>query len=153
MDKKEAHTYSLNQIKALVEAEKNTVAKFANVAAVLKENQQYWWIGFYFVGGDELILGPFQGPVACTRIGYNKGVCGTSWAEKKMINVPDVHEFPGHIACSAISKSELVVPILKNGEIIAILDADSELENNFDESDERFFSEIAKILSESHVSA
>lgn len=134
------------QIKALLEGEPDPVANMANTAAALKEQFGWLWVGFYLVKGDELVLGPFQGPVACTRIRKGRGVCGTSWAEAKTLVVPDVEKFPGHIACSSLSKSEIVVPILRNGEVIGVLDADSTNLNGFDETDRQFLEEIVRLL-------
>jgi L-methionine (R)-S-oxide reductase len=134
------------QIKALLEGEPDPVANMANTAAALKEQFGWLWVGFYLVKGDELVLGPFQGPVACTRIRKGRGVCGTSWAEAKTLVVPDVEKFPGHIACSSLSKSEIVVPILRNGEVIGVLDADSTNLNEFDETDRQFLEEIVRLL-------
>jgi L-methionine (R)-S-oxide reductase len=134
------------QIKALLEGEPDPVANMANTAAALKEQFGWLWVGFYLVKGDELVLGPFQGPVACTRIRKGRGVCGTSWAEAKTLVVPDVEKFPGHIACSSLSKSEIVVPILRNGEVIGVLDADSTTLNEFDETDRQFLEEIVRLL-------
>lgn len=134
------------QIKALIEGETDTIANMANVSAVLKEAFKFFWVGFYMVKRDELVLGPFQGPVACTRIRYGKGVCGTAWKEKRTIVVPDVNTFAGHIACSSESRSEIVVPLKKGGEVYAVLDIDSEIENNFSETDARYLEEIIKFL-------
>ncbi|MEJ7625580.1 MAG: GAF domain-containing protein [Ferruginibacter sp.] len=133
----------LPQIKALIAGEKDLIANMANIAAALKEQFNWWWIGFYLVKEDELVLGPFQGPVACTRIKKGRGVCGTGWAESKTIIVADVEKFPGHISCSSFSKSEIVIPVFKDGTVFAILDADSELPDHFDETDKKFLEEIA----------
>lgn len=119
----------------------------ANVCAALKEQFNFFWIGFYMVKGDELVLGPFQGPVACTRIRKGKGVCGTSWNEAKTIIVPDVEAFPGHIACSSASKSEIVIPIIRNGAVIGVLDVDSDQLNSFDETDADLLNEILQLIS------
>lgn len=134
------------QIKALTEGETDTIANMANVSAVLKEAFRFFWVGFYIVKRDELVLGPFQGPVACTRIKYGKGVCGTAWKENRTIVVPDVNAFAGHIACSSESLSEIVVPLRMNNEVYAILDIDSEVENNFSEVDAIYLEEIIKFL-------
>ncbi|TAE87403.1 MAG: GAF domain-containing protein [Bacteroidetes bacterium] len=139
------------QIKSLIAGEPNLIANLANIAGALKQTFNLWWVGFYLVDKQELVLGPFQGPIACTRIGYNKGVCGTAWANAKTILVPNVEEFPGHIACSAASKSEIVVPIIKDNTIFGVLDCDSEFLNHFDETDRIYLEQlcdlIAKIIS------
>ncbi|MBL7811795.1 MAG: GAF domain-containing protein [Bacteroidetes bacterium] len=126
--------------------EKDLIANLANATAILKENFDWWWTGFYLVKENELVLGPFQGPVACTRIAYGRGVCGSSWQQKKSMLVPDVHAFPGHIACSAASNSELVVPVLRNGEVLAVLDADSEHFSHFDATDQQELEKICAYL-------
>lgn len=131
------------QLKPLVESETDVIANMANISAALKEVFGFFWVGFYIVRGEQLVLGPFQGPLACTRIRYGKGVCGTAWKEQKPILVPDVDEFPGHIACSSLSRSEIVVPVFHHGKIAAVLDVDSEFFNLFDEADEKYLSEIA----------
>lgn len=123
------------QIDSILSEENSLIANLANSAAVLRSEFGHWWIGFYLVQGDELMLGPFQGPVACTRIKKGKGVCGTAWVNKATIIVPNVHEFEGHIACSAESNSEIVVPIIKNNEVVAVLDMDSTKFNEFDTKD------------------
>jgi L-methionine (R)-S-oxide reductase len=135
LDKKDKYAYCRSAIAGVSEGEVSLVANLANTSAILKETFGWWWVGFYLVNSKELTLGPFQGPVACTRIGFGKGVCGTAWAEKTAQVVADVHRFPGHIACSAASNSEIVVPILKNGEVVALLDADSEHFAHYDEED------------------
>ena len=122
------------------------IANLANVAAALKEQFGWLWVGFYLVKGEQLVLGPFQGPVACTRIRKGKGVCGTAWAQMKTLIVPDVEKFPGHIACSSLSRSEIVVPVVKNGEVVAVLDVDSVDVNTFDEADQRFLELIVSLL-------
>ena len=124
------------QIEALTAAEPDRTANLANTAAALRQAFGFFWVGFYLVQGEELVLGPFQGPIACTRIRKGRGVCGTSWAEARTVLVPDVEEFPGHIACSSDSKSEIVVPILKHGAVVAVLDVDSDQLNDFDEADQ-----------------
>jgi L-methionine (R)-S-oxide reductase len=124
------------QLEALTTGEADRTANLANTAAALRQAFGFFWVGFYVVQGDELVLGPFQGPIACTRIRRGRGVCGTSWAEARTVLVPDVEEFPGHIACSSDSKSEIVVPILKNGEVVAVLDVDSDKLNDFDHDDQ-----------------
>jgi len=132
----------LPQIKALITGEPDLIANLANIAGALKEQFGWLWVGFYLVKEDELVLGPFQGPVACTRIRKGKGVCGTSWAEAKTLIVPDVEAFPGHIACSSLSRSEIVVPILQNGMVTGVLDVDSVELNEFDETDKQYLEEI-----------
>lgn len=145
-----AETYQeiVPQIKALITDEPDVVANLANVTAVLKEAFNFFWIGFYFVKGSELVLGPFQGPVACTRIQKGKGVCGQSWIDKKVIIVPDVDQFPGHIACSSLSKSEIVLPIFKTNEVHSILDIDSDRLGAFSEIDEKYLKEIIHLVEE-----
>lgn len=146
--KTEKHIQLLPQLQALTANEVDIVANLANISAALKETFNWWWVGFYLVKGDELVLGPFQGPIACTRIRYGKGVCGTAWKEKKSILVPDVNAFPGHIACSSASVSEIVTPILnKSGEVAGVLDVDSERYDILDDTDVRFLEEISKICS------
>ena len=137
----------LAQIDALVNGEPDLIANLANIAAALKQTFGFFWVGFYIVKDGTLVLGPFQGPIACTRIAYGSGVCGTAWKEKKTIIVPDVDLFPGHIACSSESKSEIVVPILSNGNIIGVLDVDSNCLNNFDETDAVFLEKIVQMIS------
>lgn len=146
--KTEKYIQLLPQLQALTANEVDIVANLANISAALKETFNWWWVGFYLVKGDELVLGPFQGPIACTRIRYGKGVCGTAWKEKKSILVPDVNAFPGHIACSSASVSEIVTPILnKSGEVAGVLDVDSERYDILDDTDVRFLEEISKICS------
>ena len=134
------------QIKSLIEGEVDLVANLANVAAALKEAFNFFWVGFYIVKNNQLVLGPFQGPIACTRIAYGKGVCGTSWKDKKTIIVDDVNLFPGHIACSSLSQSEIVVPIIRNNEVVAVLDVDSDELSQFDEIDKKYLSKIVEYL-------
>lgn len=134
------------QIKALVEGEPDLTANLANVCAALKEQFGFFWVGFYLVKGQDLVLGPFQGPVACTRIARGRGVCGSSWEQKKTLIVPDVDAFPGHIACSSLSKSEIVVPVIKDGEVFAVLDVDSESLNEFSATDEKYLQQIISLL-------
>ena len=145
-NKIEQYQTLLPQIKALLEGEPDLVANLANIAAALKEQFGWLWIGFYLVKKDELVLGPFQGPVACTRIKKGRGVCGASWAEAKTLIVPDVEKFPGHIACSSLSRSEIVVPIIRNNEVLAVLDADSDVLNTYDETDQQFLEEVVSWL-------
>lgn len=144
--KKELYENLLPQIEALVEGEADVIANMANVSACLKDTFNFWWVGFYRVFGDTLILGPFQGPLACTRIRKGKGVCGTAWQEAKTILVPDVDAFPGHIACSSLTKSEIVVPIINKGMVTAVLDIDSEKADNFDETDRIYLEKIASLI-------
>jgi L-methionine (R)-S-oxide reductase len=146
-DKEAQYVSLIPQIKALLEGETDLVANLANIAAALKEQFGWFWVGFYWVKNDELVLGPFQGPVACTRIRKGRGVCGTSWAEAKTLIVPDVEKFPGHIACSSLSKSEIVVPIIRNGEVLGVLDVDASELDQFDEVDQRYLEEIVKLVS------
>lgn len=147
-DKDEKYRQLLPQISALIEPEEDLTANLANVAAALWQTFGWWWTGFYIVKQNQLVLGPFQGPVACTRIALGKGVCGTSWQQAKTIIVPDVDQFPGHIACSGASKSEIVVPILKNNTVVAVLDVDSEHLNHFDETDQRYLEQVAILIAE-----
>ena len=144
MDKNETYKLLLAQVKAMVKDESDPVANMANVAALIQEAFHFWWTGFYRVIGEQLVLGPFQGPVACTRIGFGKGVCGTSWKEHQTIVVEDVEQFPGHIACSSESKSEIVVPLMKNNEVIGVLDIDSERLATFDQTDKEWLEQIAE---------
>ena len=147
MNKVETYQTLVSQIKALIEGETDAVAMMANVAAAIHETMGFWWTGFYRVVNDELLLGPFQGPVACMHIGYGKGVCGTSWKQGETIVVPDVEQFPGHIACSSESRSEIVVPVRSaEGEIIAVLDIDSKDLATFDEVDKQWLEEIVKVF-------
>lgn len=136
----------LPQIEAMLSVEKDAIANMANVAALLHETFGFWWTGFYRVIDRELVLGPFQGPIACTRIAKGRGVCGTAWQEMKTIVVPDVEEFPGHIACSAASRSEIVVPMIKAGEMIAELDIDSAELNTFDAVDQEWLEKIMRLM-------
>jgi GAF domain-containing protein len=145
-NKEQKYKQLIPQIQALVGDEPDFIANLANVAAVLKEAFGFFWIGFYLVREDELVLGPFQGPVACTRISKGKGVCGTAWVQRKTLLVPDVNQFPGHIACSAHSKSEIVVPIVVQESVVAVLDVDSELLNHFDAVDRQNLEIIAELL-------
>lgn len=136
------YTSLLPQIKALITGEPDETANLANIAAALKEQFNWLWVGFYLVKQDELVLGPFQGPIACTRIRKGKGVCGAAWANATTLIVPDVEAFPGHIACSSLSRSEIVVPVMRNGEVVGVLDVDSKELNEFDETDQQFLEEI-----------
>jgi L-methionine (R)-S-oxide reductase len=144
--KSEQYDALLPQIKGLLEGENDLVANLANISAALKEQFKWLWVGFYLVRNGELVLGPFQGPVACTRIRKGKGVCGTSWAKAETLIVPDVEQFPGHIACSSLSKSEIVVPIMQNAEVIGVLDVDSEAYDQFDETDRHYLEQIVKLI-------
>lgn len=144
--KAEQYQNIIPQIKGLLTGETDLVANLANVCAALKEQFNWFWVGFYLVKNEELVLGPFQGPVACTRIRKGKGVCGSSWQQAKTLLVPDVDAFPGHIACSSLSKSEIVIPVFKNEEVVAVLDVDSELLNHFDTEDQQFLEEIVKLI-------
>lgn len=134
------------QIASVVSGESDRIANMANTAALLHEVFGFWWTGFYIVRGNQLVLGPFQGPVACTRIGYGKGVCGTAWEKRETIVVPDVHQFPGHIACSSLSQSEIVVPVFCNNEVSAVLDIDSKELSTFDETDKEWLEKIVSLL-------
>lgn len=144
--KEEQYQSLLPQIKGLLEGEDDLIANLANVCAALKEQFNWLWIGFYLVKNDVLVVGPFQGPVACTRIKKGKGVCGTSWAENRTVIVDDVEKFPGHIACSSLSRSEIVIPVFKNEEVTAVLDVDSADLNNFDETDEKYLTQIIALI-------
>ena len=145
-DKQERYATLVPQIQALVEGEKDVVANLSNIAAALKQTMDFFWVGFYIVKNNELVLGPFQGPIACTRIQLGKGVCGTSWKERKVILVPDVEKFPGHIACSSASKSEIVLPAFKNGEVALVLDVDSDKLDDFDSVDEKELSKVMQVI-------
>lgn len=145
--KEEQYLSLLPQVRSLIEGEVDLVANLANVAAALKEAFDFFWVGFYLVKQDQLVLGPFQGPVACTRIRKGKGVCGTAWQEGATLLVPDVEVFPGHIACSSLSRSEIVVPLIKDGEVWGVLDIDSDLLNFFDETDRKYLEEMCDYLS------
>jgi L-methionine (R)-S-oxide reductase len=146
LSKAEKYKSLLAQTSALLAGEKDGIAAMANMAAVLRQGFSFLWVGFYRVDGDNLILGPFQGDVACLRIAKGKGVCGTAWAEGKTIIVPNVDEFPGHIACSASSKSEIVVPVFKDGVVVAVLDVDSDQLNYFDKNDQEGLEKFAQLL-------
>jgi len=145
-NKEEQYQNLLPQIGGLLQGEPNQIANLANIAAALKEQFNFFWVGFYLVDGDELVLGPFQGPVACTRIKKGRGVCGGAWAQEKTLIVPDVEQFPGHIACSSLSRSEIVLPVFKQGEIIGVLDVDSSELNSFDEVDEKYLTQVLQLL-------
>ncbi len=145
-DKKERYTALLPQIEALVSGEGDLVANLSNITAALRQTMNFFWVGFYLVKGNQLVLGPFQGPIACTRIDFGRGVCGTSWKEKRTVLVPDVEQFPGHISCSSDSKSEIVLPIMKDGEVLMVLDVDSDCINDFDDSDEVGLSAVVRVI-------
>ena len=144
--KEEQYQSLIPQIQSLIDGEPDVIANMGNICAALKEQFNFLWVGFYIVKNGVLVLGPFQGPVACTRISYGKGVCGSSWKEKKVLIVPDVDEFPGHIACSSVSKSEIVIPVIRNKQVVAILDVDSSELNDFNHSDEKYLSQIMDFL-------
>ena len=145
MDKTAKYELLTEQIRALIAGETDLVAVMANVSAAIHETMGFWWTGFYRVMNGELVLGPFQGPVACMHIGYGKGVCGTAWKDRRTIIVPDVEQFPGHIACSSLSRSEIVVPVLSaDGEVKAVLDIDSKDLNTFDDTDRRYLEAICR---------
>lgn len=141
----------VKQIQALLQEENDSIANLANIAAVLHTTFGFWWTGFYLVKNNELVLGPFQGPVACTRIGLGRGVCGTAWQKKQTIVVPDVHQFPGHIACSAASNSEIVVPVIINNEVIMVMDIDSTDYACFDNTDKQYLEEIADLIAHKNL--
>ena len=145
-DKDQKYSVLYDQIKALVECEEDIIADMANISSLIQQTFGFWWTGFYRVCGDELVLGPFQGPLACTRIRFGKGVCGTAWKEARTVIVPDVDEFPGHIACSSASRSEIVVPVFQGEEIKAVLDIDSTETDTFDETDKEWLEKIVSLL-------
>jgi L-methionine (R)-S-oxide reductase len=145
-DKEAQYKELLPQIKSIIGAEEDLIANLANICAMLKTQFKWWWVGFYIVKQNTLVLGPFQGPLACTRIALGKGVCGSSWAQKQTIVVDDVDTFPGHIACSSASKSEIVVPIIRDGNVVAVLDVDSEYLKCFDEVDKVYLEEMVKSI-------
>ena len=144
--KEEKYALLYKQVASLVESESDPIANMANVAAMIHYTFGVWWTGFYRVVGEELVLGPFQGPLACSRIAYGRGVCGTAWKEQRTQVVPDVELFPGHIACSSVSKSEIVVPLFKDGEVVAVLDIDSEHLATFNETDRQWLERIVEKL-------
>jgi GAF domain-containing protein len=145
-NKDEIYQSLIPQINALIEGEPDLIANLANIAAALKEQFGCFWVGFYLVKNDELVLGPFQGPVACTRIRKGRGVCGSSWQQAQTLIVPDVEKFPGHIACSSLSRSEIVVPIVRHNEVLGVLDVDSKLLDSFDETDHQYLNEIVALI-------
>ncbi|ENV62745.1 hypothetical protein F949_02400 [Acinetobacter junii NIPH 182] len=145
-DKAEQYQSIIPQIKAIVEGEPDLIANLANICAALNQQFGWLWVGFYLVKQNELVLGPFQGPIACTRITKGRGVCGTAWQQQQVIIVPDVELFPGHIACSSESKSEIVLPIMQNTECVGVLDIDSDELNQFDEVDAKYLQQIISII-------
>jgi GAF domain-containing protein len=144
--KEEKYNTILPQIKGLIDGESDLIANLSNICAALKEQFQWLWVGFYLLKEDELVLGPFQGPVACTRIKKGRGVCGRAWVEEKIIIVEDVSTFPGHIACSSLSNSEIVIPIIREGRFWGVLDVDSEMLNFFDETDGKFLMKVVECI-------
>ena len=144
--KEDQYQSLLPQVQGLLEGETDIVANLANICAALKEQFHWFWVGFYLVKADQLVLGPFQGPVACTRIGKGRGVCGTSWEKKQTLIVPDVEAFPGHIACSMLSKSEIVIPIIRENAVIGVLDVDSDRLDDFDQTDQYFLEKIVALI-------
>jgi GAF domain-containing protein len=150
-NKKEKYEQLIPQIEALIIGENDLVANLANIAAALKQAMNFFWVGFYIVKKDELVLGPFQGPIACTRIRKGKGVCGTSWAKGETVIVDNVDDFPGHIACSSDSKSEIVLPAFKNNEVALILDVDSNKLNDFDEIDKKFLEQLMSVVEQTII--
>ena len=146
MTKQEQYEQLLPQVQAVMDPTVDLIANMANMAAMLHETFKFWWTGFYRVIGNELVLGPFQGPLACTRIPFGRGVCGSAWKERRTLVVPDVEQFPGHIACSSASKSEIVVPLIQNGEVIAVLDIDSENLATFDQTDADYLQRMVNML-------
>jgi L-methionine (R)-S-oxide reductase len=150
--KEETYQALLPQVEALITGEQDLVANLANIAAALREAFGFFWVGFYVVQGQELVLGPFQGPIACTRIAYGRGVCGTAWKEQKTQLVPDVEAFPGHIACSSASKSEIVVPAFQNGKVFLVLDVDSDQLDDFDAVDQRYLEALMGLLEKTRTS-
>jgi GAF domain-containing protein len=149
LSKQEQYATLLPQVAALLHGEPNLMANAANMVAALKQAFNFFWVGFYFVDADELVLGPFQGPVACTRIRFGKGVCGAAWQQAKTIVVPNVDEFPGHIACSSASKSEIVVPVFVGSKVVAVLDVDSDKLNDFDSTDAEYMEKTVQLLTTS----
>ena len=146
MSKTEKYQELYKQLQSLLSGEDDQIANMANMSALIHETFGFWWTGFYIVKGDQLVLGPFQGPIACTRIPYGKGVCGTAWQRQETIVVPDVEEFPGHIACSSLSRSEIVVPVFRNNSVYAVLDIDSKELATFDNIDKEWLEKIVELL-------
>ena len=147
--KKDKYETMLPQLRSLIESESDLIANMANMAAVIKESFNFWWVGFYLVKGEELVLAPFQGPLACTRIARGRGVCGTAWQERHTVVVPDVDAFPGHIACSSASRSEIVIPLFKDETVYGVLDIDSDRLATFDETDSHYLQKAVELLSRS----
>lgn len=145
-NKQQQYNNLLPQIAGIVEGETDLIANLANITAMLKEQFNWLWVGFYWVKENTLVLGPFQGPIACTRIQKGKGVCGTAWQQANTVIVPDVNAFPGHIACSSLSQSEIVVPIIHNGEVVGVLDVDADTTNQFDETDKLYLEQIVQLI-------
>jgi len=145
-DKTAQYQVLIPQIEALLTGEPDLIANLANTVAALKEQFGWFWVGFYIVKDEELVLGPFQGPVACTRIKKGRGVCGSSWAQMQTLIVPDVEKFPGHIACSSLSKSEIVLPVIRNGQVVAVLDVDSDTYDSFDKHDQQYLQQVVDLL-------
>jgi L-methionine (R)-S-oxide reductase len=146
VNKEEQYQSLIPQIEALLYGEPDLIANLANICAALKEQFKWFWVGFYLVKDNELVLAPFQGPVACTRIAKGRGVCGSAWQQAETLIVPDVEEFPGHIACSSLSRSEIVLPLFHNSEVVGVLDVDSSELNEFDETDARYLAQIIKLI-------
>lgn len=146
MNKTDKYQELYKQLQSLLSGESDQIANMANMAALIHETFGFWWTGFYIVKGEQLVLGPFQGPIACTRIPYGKGVCGTAWQRQETIIVPDVEEFPGHIACSSLSRSEIVVPIFRDTSVYAVLDIDSKELATFDDIDKEWLEKTVKLL-------
>jgi L-methionine (R)-S-oxide reductase len=146
-DKIEQYQSLIPQVEALLIGEPDLIANLANVCAALKEQFKWLWVGFYLVKDDELVLGPFQGPVACTRIGWGRGVCGAAWQQEETLIVPDVDAFPGHIACSSLSKSEIVLPLFSDGKVVGVLDVDADQLDQFDETDAKYLQQIVELIS------
>ena len=146
--KEQKYKSLLPQVTAIITGEPDRIANMDNICSALKEQFNWWWVGFYIVRNDQLVLGPFQGPIACTRIKKGRGVCGTCWAEDRAIIVEDVNQFPGHIACSSASQSEIVLPIHYKGEVVAVLDVDSESRSHFDNTDQKYLEMLIKTLEE-----
>ena len=145
-DKATRYQTLVPQIEALITGEPDLIANLSNIAAALKQTMNFFWVGFYLVKNNDLVLGPFQGPIACTRIAFGKGVCGASWKEKATIIVPNVDEFPGHIACSSDARSEIVLPAMKHGEVALVLDVDSDQLNDFDDTDKLYLSQVMRMI-------
>ena len=145
-NKNERYSVLYNQIRSLLDSENDLISNMANISSMIHHTFGFWWTGFYRVSADELVLGPFQGPIACSRIRFGKGVCGTAWKDARTVIVPDVDRFPGHIACSSLSRSEIVVPVLRGKDVYAVLDIDSKELSTFDETDKEWLEKITKLL-------